>query len=147
MSRLSWDEYFYSIAELVASRGTCIRRQVGALIVLDKRILATGYTGSPPGQSHCTEIGCLMEGDRCIRTVHAEQNAIIQCSLHGVSCKGGTLYSTYRPCMTCAKQIITAGIVRVVCPGDRVDQAWYYLKGSGIIMTPVEEILSKASPL
>lgn len=118
--RPSWDEYFLSIAREVATRSTCARRHVGAVIVREKRILCTGYNGSPPGQPHCTDpgVGCLMEGGRCIRTLHAEQNAIAQAALHGVSTKGATLYSTCRPCHVCARMIVGAGMIRVVFFGD-----------------------------
>jgi len=116
--RPSWDDYFLQIARDVATRATCPRRHVGAVIVRDRRILSTGYNGSPPGQKHCTEVGCLMEDDRCIRTLHAEQNAIIQAALHGVSTEGATLYGTCRPCHVCARMIVGAGIQRVVFAGE-----------------------------
>lgn len=106
------------IARDVATRATCMRRHVGAVIVKDKRILSTGYNGSPPGQKHCTEVGCLLEEGRCIRTLHAEQNAIIQAALHGVSTEGATLYATCRPCHVCARMIVGSGIRRVVFAGD-----------------------------
>ena len=121
-SRPSWDEYFKQLTEVVASRSTCLRRSVGALIVRDKRILATGYNGAPSGLPHCLDVGCLRDelgvpsGERqeLCRGLHAEQNAIIQASLHGVSIRGGTIYVTLAPCVTCAKMIINAGIERVV---------------------------------
>jgi len=116
--RPSWDEYFMRIAREVATRATCLRRHVGAVIVRDRRILSTGYNGSPPGQEHCTEVGCLMEDGRCIRTLHAEQNALMQAALHGVSTAGATVYSTCRPCHVCARMIVAAGITRVVFSGD-----------------------------
>ena len=121
--RPSWDEYFVEIAQQVATRSTCLRRQVGSVIVRDKRILCTGYNGPPSGLAHCEETGCLREqlgipsGQRqeICRALHAEQNAIIQAALHGVSTQGGTIYVTHQPCVTCAKMIINAGILRVVC--------------------------------
>jgi len=121
--RPSWDQYFAEIARQVATRSTCLRRRVGAVIVHDKRILTTGYNGAPRGLPHCDETGCLREqlgipsGQRqeICRALHAEQNAIIQAALHGVSVEGGTIYITHQPCVTCAKMIINAGIVRVVC--------------------------------
>jgi dCMP deaminase len=116
-TRPSWDEYFLRIACDVATRATCLRRHVGAVIVRDKRILSTGYNGSPPGQPHCTDVGCLIEDGRCIRTLHAEQNALIQAALHGVSTQGATLYGTCRPCHVCARMIVGAGIERVVFLG------------------------------
>jgi len=127
--RPSWDDYFLDIVGLVAKRATCRRRRVGAALVRDRRILATGYNGAPSGLRHCLEIGCLRElynipsGERheLCRGLHAEQNAIIQAALHGVSVKGATLYCTNRPCIICAKMIINAGIVRIVVGGDYRD--------------------------
>lgn len=120
--RPSWDEYFMSIAELAATRSTCLRRQVGSVIVKDKKILATGYNGAPSGLKHCLDIGCLREklgipsGERheLCRATHAEQNAIVQAALFGVSIKDGVLYSTTQPCILCTKLIINAGIKKIV---------------------------------
>jgi len=120
--RPSWDEYFLEISDLVSRRATCLRRQVGALIVKDKRILATGYNGAPMGLPHCLDIGCLREklkipsGERheLCNGLHAEQNALLQASLHGVSVKDSTLYCTNQPCIICAKMIINAGIKEIV---------------------------------
>jgi dCMP deaminase len=128
--RPSWDEYFMEIARQVATRSTCLRRSVGALIVRDKRILSTGYNGAPRGVAHCDVAGCLREklgipsGQRqeICRGLHAEQNAIIQAALHGVSVEGGTIYVTHQPCITCAKMIINSGIVRVVCASTYPDE-------------------------
>jgi dCMP deaminase len=127
--RPAWDDYFLDIVGLVAKRATCLRRHVGAALVRDRRILATGYNGAPSGLRHCLEIGCLREqnhipsGERheLCRGLHAEQNAIIQAALHGVSVKGATLYCTNHPCIICAKMIINAGIVRIVVGGDYRD--------------------------
>ena len=113
MSRPSWDEYFMEITNLVAKRSTCLRRQVGAVLVKEKRILATGYNGAPPGLSHCYEIGCLRKeeqipsGERheLCRGLHAEQNTIIQAAFHGVSINNATLYCTNMPCSICIKMI------------------------------------------
>ncbi|HID95597.1 MAG TPA: cytidine deaminase [Candidatus Latescibacteria bacterium] len=121
-TRPSWDEYFMQIARLVAGRSTCLRRHVGALIVKDKKILATGYNGAPTGIRHCEEVGCIRErlgippGQRheLCRGVHAEENAIVQAATSGVSIKGATLYSTTHPCILCSKLIINARITRVV---------------------------------
>lgn len=122
--RPDWDEYFMGIAREVAKRATCDRGKSGSVIVKDKRILATGYVGSPSGLPHCNEAGHLMksvydkdgkEHKHCIRTTHAEQNAIVQAAKHGVAIDGGTLYSKMVPCHTCTKMLITAGIKRVVC--------------------------------
>ncbi|WP_352419508.1 cytidine/deoxycytidylate deaminase family protein [Proteiniborus sp.] len=128
--RPSWDEYFMEIVNVVKKRSTCTRRQVGALIVMDKRILSTGYNGAPIGLKHCEEVGCLREklgvpsGQRheLCRGLHAEQNAIVQAANSGISIKGGTIYVTDQPCVLCAKMIINAGIKRVVFSGDYPDE-------------------------
>lgn len=126
-SRPSWDEYFMSIAELVGSRATCSRGRSGCVIVKDKRILVTGYVGSPIGQAHCDDIGHEMHtvinddgtsSDHCVRTAHAEQNAIAQSAKLGISIDGSTLYCHMTPCYTCAKVIINAGIKKVVVLKD-----------------------------
>jgi dCMP deaminase len=122
MNRPSWDEYFMSITRVVSERSTCLRRQVGAVIIQDRRILTTGYNGAPSGLAHCSEAGCIREREKVAsgerhelcRGLHAEQNAIIQAALSGVSIKGGTLYTTHFPCVLCAKMIINAGIKQVV---------------------------------
>ncbi|MEW6101043.1 MAG: cytidine/deoxycytidylate deaminase family protein [Candidatus Omnitrophota bacterium] len=121
-ARPSWDEYFLEMAKLVSRRATCLRRSVGAVLVKDKRILATGYNGAPSGLEHCLDIGCLREklkipsGERheLCRALHAEQNALIQASLYGISAKGSTLYATNQPCVICAKMLINAGINEIV---------------------------------
>jgi len=120
-SRPSWDEYFMRIAKEVATRATCPRRSVGAVIVLDRRILTTGYNGAPHGLAHCTEVGCKIVDGHCQRALHAEQNAILQAALNGVSTRGATVYVTCQPCNACAKMLINAGIVRVVFEGDYPD--------------------------
>ena len=130
MARMSWDEYFMGIVGLVKERSTCMRRQVGALIVKDKRILSTGYNGAPMGCPHCEEVGCLRiqfdvpSGTRheLCRAVHAEQNAIVQAAYHGVSLKDATLYITDSPCVICAKLAINAGISKIIYKGDYPDE-------------------------
>ncbi len=127
-NRPSWDAYFMQIAHLVATRATCPRRSVGAVLVRDRRILATGYNGAPRGISHCPDHGherdwpegCLKAG-HCIRALHAEQNALLQAAMIGTPCDGATIYVTCQPCNTCAKMIINAGIVRVIYEGDYPD--------------------------
>jgi len=120
LERPSADDYFMEIATVVAKRSTCLRNQVGALFVRNKRILTTGYNGAPSGLDHCDVVGCARDGvasgthHELCRAVHAEQNAIIQAALHGVGIAGGTLYCTNHPCGICAKMIINAGIVSVV---------------------------------
>lgn len=122
-NRLSWDEYFMQMAELTAKRSTCLRRQVGAVIVKDRHIIATGYNGAPRGLKHCEEKGgCLRQqlgvpsGQRheLCRALHAEQNAIIQAATLGQSIEDGTIYVTHQPCVICAKMIINAGIKCIV---------------------------------
>jgi dCMP deaminase len=126
-TRPTWDEYFLKLAEMIGSRGTCDRGYAGALLVKDKRILATGYVGSPIGLPHCSEVGhemhtvTLEDGTvsrHCIRTAHAELNAIANAARVGVSVDGATLYCKFLPCYTCAKTIINAGIKRVVSLKD-----------------------------
>jgi dCMP deaminase len=120
--RPDWDTYFIDIATVVATRSTCDRASVGAVIVRDKRILTTGFNGSPSGQPHCDEVGHLIIGGHCARTIHAELNAIIQAALHGISLRGATCYLTHFPCHGCAKALANAGVVRVVYKeGYRID--------------------------
>lgn len=142
--RPTWDVYFMDIADLVSKRSTCLRRSVGAVLVKDRRILATGYNGAPSGLKHCLDIGCLREqlgvpsGERheLCRGLHAEQNAIIQAALHGVSVNGSTLYCTNQPCIICAKMIINAGIVSIVIKeGYRDKFAEDILKEAGVEVT------------
>lgn len=139
--RPAWTSYFMDITELVAKRSTCLRRSVGAVIVKDKRILATGYNGAPTGIKHCRETGCLREklkvdsGKRheLCRGIHAEQNAIIQAALHGVSIKGSILFCLNLPCSICAKMIINAGIEKIYYKSGYADSlAREMLKEAGI---------------
>lgn len=128
--RPSWDEYFMEIADLVKKRSTCLRRQVGAVIVKDNRILTTGYNGAPPKMRHCEELGCLRQklnipsGERheLCRALHAEQNAIIQAAKHGISVEGATIYVTALPCVICTKILIASGIKRIVYKGNYPDE-------------------------
>ncbi|HMA85463.1 MAG TPA: cytidine/deoxycytidylate deaminase family protein [Desulfosalsimonadaceae bacterium] len=128
--RPAWNDYFMEIAALVAKRSTCLRRAVGAIIVKDKRILATGYNGAPSGIAHCAEVGCLREamqiasGERheLCRGIHAEQNAIIQAAYHGVPIQGASLYCTNLPCSICTKMLINAGIKKIYYRSGYADQ-------------------------
>jgi dCMP deaminase len=113
-ARPGWDEYFMEIARTVATRATCPRASVGAVVVREHRILTTGYNGAPKGVAHCTEVGCAMVGGHCLRSTHAEANAIVQGALHGVSLAGSTIYCTHQPCINCSKLLISAGVQRVV---------------------------------
>ena len=141
LSRPSWEEYFIEIAHLVASRSTCLRRKVGAILVKDKRILSTGYNGAPRNLAHCEEVGCLRNklkipsGQRqeICRGLHAEQNAIIQAALYGINVKGAILYCTIQPCITCSKMLINAGIKKIIFQGEYPDPlAREMLKEAGI---------------
>ena len=122
MNRPGWDEYYMNMVEVVASRATCCRRKVGAVLVRDNRLLSSGYNGAPKGQPHCEVIGCLREqlrvpsGERheLCRGVHAEQNAIVQAAIYGVSIAGATLYCTTKPCSICTKLLINSEIKRIV---------------------------------
>ena len=116
MARKSWDEYFMDIAFQVAGRSTCTRRSVGAVIVKDKRIKGTGYNGSPAGLPHCIDEGCAMINEHCVRCIHAEPNALLECSPE--ERKDAILYVTDRPCPECQKLIVTSGITRVVFARD-----------------------------
>jgi dCMP deaminase len=147
MIRPSWKTYFMDIAFLVAKRSTCRRRQVGAVAVADKRILATGYNGAPSGLDHCLEIGCLREelgvasGERheLCRGLHAEQNVIIQAAYHGVSIKGATIYCTNLPCSICSKMLINAGVVHIVYQDGYADSMTEeMLQAAGVTLTRVE---------
>jgi dCMP deaminase len=145
MNRPSLDEYFMQIASVVATRSTCLRHKVGAVLVRDKRILSTGYNGAPTALLHCEVVGCPRENvqsgyrHELCRAVHAEQNAIIQSALHGVSTAGATLYCTHQPCVLCAKMMINAQIVRVVYKhGYPDEEALRFLEQAGIEVCRLE---------
>ena len=140
-SRPTWDDYFVQLARIVATRSTCLRHDVGAVLVNNKRILATGYNGAPRNMRHCLEIGCLRDklkiasGTRAeiCRAVHAEQNAVIQCALYGVSSEGSTIYITHQPCTICTKILINAGVKRIVYEQAYPDEfAQQLLKEAGV---------------
>ncbi|HEY1904426.1 MAG TPA: dCMP deaminase family protein [Myxococcaceae bacterium] len=114
MARSSWDQYFMDIAKQVATRATCDRKHVGAVVVRDRTILSTGYNGSIRGLPHCDEVGHMMENGHCVATVHAEANAILQAAKNGVRIDGATLYTTASPCWPCFKLIANSGCVRIV---------------------------------
>ncbi len=141
-TRPSWDEYFMDITRRVATRSTCLRRAVGAILVHDKRIIASGYNGGPSGLAHCLDIGCLREKlgipsgqqHELCRGIHAEQNAIIQAARYGVSIEGSVLYCTTQPCTQCTKMLINAGITEIVyAEGYPDDLARELLEESGIV--------------
>jgi len=148
MSRPSWKRYFMDITHLVAKRSTCIRRQVGAILVKDKRILATGYNGAPSGIAHCLDTGCLREKNRVpsgerhelCKGSHAEQNAIVQAATHGIPIKGATLFCTNLPCSICIKLIINAGIKTVLYEEGYPDTlSEELIKEAGITLTKVQK--------
>ena len=152
--RPSWDSYFIEITRLVATRSTCLRRQVGALIVKDKRILSTGYNGAPKGLPHCLDVGCLREqqqvasGERheLCRGIHAEQNAIIQAATSGASIEGATLYATHHPCSLCIKMIINAGIQKIIFDKGYPDPlAKSLAQECGLDIVHIEELVRDTS--
>jgi dCMP deaminase len=155
MDRPSWDEYFIEITHLVARRSSCLRRKVGAVLVKDRNILATGYNGVPSGITHCSQTGCLREklqvpsGERheLCRGLHAEQNAIIQAAKHGTSINGATLYSTTLPCIICTKMIINSGIRTIVYEQGYADQlAIDMMRESGIQLVLYQPDLQGEAP-
>jgi len=152
--RPSWDEYFLQMVEIVGSRSTCDRGRPGCVITKDKRILATGYAGSPVGLPHCDDVGHEMQkaidddgriSEHCVRTLHAEINAIAYAAKYGISIDGGTLYVKFTPCYTCAKLVINAGIKRVVAKvkyhaGDKTVKL---LKKAGVKLEIKEDKVEK----
>jgi dCMP deaminase len=146
LDRPTLDQYFMEIATVVAKRSTCLRNQVGALFVKNKRILSTGYNGAPSGLEHCDVVGCAREGvasgtrHELCRAVHAEQNAIIQAALHGISIEGATLYCTHQPCILCAKMMINVRVKKVVYQQSYPDRAALdFLQQAGIEVVRVKE--------
>jgi len=141
LNRPSWDEYFSQVAELVSKRSTCLRRRVGAVIVKDKRILCTGYNGAPSSVKHCSQTGCIREKlkipsgkhNELCRGLHAEQNALLQAALSGVSVRDSVMYITNQPCIICAKMLINAGIKEVIILDGYPDEmAKDFLREAGI---------------
>jgi len=118
MKRISWDQYFMAQSHLLALRSTCTRLMVGATIVRDKRIIAGGYNGSVSGSVHCIDEGCYVIDGHCVRTVHAEANALLQCAKFGVPTEGADIYVTHYPCLQCCKQLIQSGIKHVFYAED-----------------------------
>jgi dCMP deaminase len=142
MQRPSWDSYFMTLARAVATRSTCDRKHVGALLVRDRVILSTGYNGSIRGMSHCDEVGHLMEDGHCVRTVHAEQNAIVQAARHGIRIEGADAYITASPCWTCFKLLANAGVQRIVYGEFYRDEKIFRAAqeiGIGLLHLPPEE--------
>lgn len=152
MNRPDWNHYFMKITRDVSERATCVKRQVGAILVKDQRILATGYNGAPKGFKHCEKVGCLRKemgipsGQRheLCRGLHAEQNVIIQAAVHGVKIEGATLYCNYQPCVICVKMMINAGIQKLIYAGGYPDElAQKMLKESKIEVIKYENRISR----
>lgn len=137
--RPSWDRYFMDLAYTASSRATCDRAQVGCVLVRDKQLLTSGYNGACRGLESCDEVGHLMHNGRCVRTLHAEQNAIIQAALHGVSTQDAVAYTTHYPCILCAKMLINAGVQRVVYVVEYapLDGAMFF-EAAGIVVERLE---------
>ena len=140
MQRISWDEYFMAQSHLLSLRSTCSRLSVGATIVKDKRIVSGGYNGSIKGDEHCIDVGCKVVEGHCVRTIHAEINAILQCSKFGVGTEGATIYVTHFPCLNCTKSIIQAGIKEICYANDyrNNEYAREVLEKSGVIIRKID---------
>ena len=140
MQRISWDEYFMAQSHLLSLRSTCSRLSVGATIVKDKRIVSGGYNGSIKGDEHCIDVGCKVVEGHCVRTIHAEINAILQCSRFGVGTEGATIYVTHFPCLNCTKSIIQAGIKEICYANDyrNNEYAQELLEKSGVVVRKVD---------
>ena len=156
MPRPSWDEYFLKIVDTVSERSTCDRGKAGALVVKGRRILSTGYAGSPPGQPHCDEAGHMMRrvvddddniSQHCVRTIHAEANALVQAAKFGISVDGATMYAKFEPCYACAMIIVGAGIKRVVARKKyhAADEARKLFKNARVDLDVVEDSLMEYS--
>lgn len=154
MNRPSWDDYFLGLVSQVASRATCDRGRSGCVVVRDKRIICTGYVGSPPGLPHCDEVGHLMKQvvdedgtvrKHCVRTIHAEQNAICQAAKYGLSLEGTTLYCTMEPCRSCAMLIISVGIERVVAKRlyHAADESREMFAAAGVELCVAENVVEE----
>ena len=144
IKRPLWDEYFLKLAMLASERSTCPRMHCGCVLVKDRFVLATGYNGSIPGQPHCEDEGCLIVDGHCVRTNHAEINALVQAAIHGINISGSTAYITNMSCTTCAKALIAAGIKRVVVFSDFHDTLatkFYTESGVEIVKMPMPDKL------
>ena len=147
--RPDWDSYFMKIAFAVSERSTCDRAFIGCVLVLEKRILTTGFNGSPTGQPHCDDVGHLMVEGHCVRTIHAETNAIIQAARHGGSTRGCTCYVSHFPCINCAKVLVNAGITRLVyCQDYRVEEiALQFLRDAKVEISHKEFKIQDINPM
>ena len=140
MQRISWDEYFMAQSHLLSLRSTCSRLSVGATIVKDKRIVSGAYNGSIKGDEHCIDVGCKVVEGHCVRTIHAEINAILQCSKFGVGTEGAKIYVTHFPCLNCTKSIIQAGIKEICYANDyrNNEYARELLEKSGVVVRKID---------
>jgi len=145
MPRASWHEYFMKIAEEVSTRATCDRLKVGAVIVKDNRILTTGYNGSLPGTPHCDEAGHLLKDGHCIRTIHAEANAVLQAARFGISLAGAVCYVTHKPCINCLKMLLGAGVATIIYREIHGNEKSYF--GEAEILAGLNPFLSLAEAL
>lgn len=145
MERISWHQYFMAQSHLLSLRSTCTRLMVGATIVRDKRIIAGGYNGSISGGSHCSEDGCYLVDDHCVRTIHAEVNAIMQCAKFGVATEGSEMYVTHFPCLNCCKAIIQAGVKKMYYAADYKNHPFagelFYEAGVAVEQVELEEMI------
>lgn len=148
-NRISWHDYFMLQAKTIALRSTCTRLMVGCLITRDNRVIAAGYNGSVSGDVHCIDVGCKLENGHCIRTIHAEANAILQCAKFGISTNGADIYVTHFPCLNCTKMIIQAGIKNLYYETDyRVDSyALELLKNSKVSIYQIKTSFEDYFPL
>lgn len=143
--RISWHEYFMAQAKLISLRGTCARLYVGSVITRDRRVIAGGYNGSISGDVHCIDVGCKVVDGHCVRTIHAEQNALMQCVKFGVATEGAEIYVTHFPCLHCTKLIVQAGIRHIYyeTPYRMDDYAIQLLKQAGVGMTQISVDINK----
>ena len=139
MARASWVEYFTQMSQLVATRSTCPRRNVGAVLVRSHRVIASGYNGAPAGQPHCTEVGCVIENNHCVRTIHAELNALLQCARYGIATQDVDLFCTDMPCQHCARAVVQAGIRRIYYLRPyQSPETWELMAATGVQLIRVE---------
>lgn len=143
--RISWHEYFMAQAKLISLRGTCARLYVGSVITRDRRVIAGGYNGSISGDVHCIDVGCKVVDGHCVRTIHAEQNALMQCAKFGVATEGAEIYVTHFPCLHCTKLIVQAGIKHIYyeTPYRMDEYAVQLLKQAGVGMTQISVDIEK----
>ena len=148
MGRTDWHTYFLQIAQAVSTRSTCDRLRVGAVIVKNRRILSTGYNGSLPGTPHCDDVGHLLKDGHCVRTIHAEMNAVLQAARFGISLEGATCYCTFKPCLNCLQALLGAGVKKIIYEKIYDNQKSYFgeeeiLRGLENPLFSLEEALAR----